>query len=624
MAAWILAAAAVASMLAHDLGVLPGPDTLFTDWLYDTVEGVAALVCIAAGIVRRPDRAALVCLGAALAVWTVGDVIDGVAAELPVPSVADAFWIAFYPLAYAGLALLLRRRVRDLPPSAWLDGLIAALAVASVTVGAALTPALEAQGEGGTLAFATNVAYPLGDAGLLGMVAGLAALTGGRPGRRWTLLGGALALTALADALYAGLVWAGIWDGTGPLGLLWPVATVLTAAAAWSPDEPRVDVRPEGLRAVAVPLAAGLLAIGVLAGEDIRTLNPVASVLAVSALLAVMLRLVLAFRENGRMMARLRLQASTDPLTGLANHREFHGRLEAEVDRARRHGRALSVAVVDIDRFKSVNDTHGHLVGDRVLRVVAERLRGRARPGDVLGRIGGDEIAWILPETEGLDAWSVVDRVRGGAGREPLPGVGRLTLSAGVCDLEQIGRGEGGPDLLRRADSALYWAKAHGRDACFRYSHEVAAELAAGGGAHDAPAEAPPTAGELAERMAERLGWDEEDRRRLRRAADGDAEGPGSLDAVETAWRDGRRERWDGAGGPVGLRGADIPEGARLLAVADAVAGMLAGRGGGPSASLEEALAECRAASGRRFAPDAVEALLAVAGGGLLPPAPHR
>ncbi len=115
---------------------------------------------------------------------------------------------------------------------------------------------------------------------------------------------------------------------------------------------------------------------------------------------------------NAEARARLAAQAATDPLTGLANHRVFFERLYADVERARRHGRPLSLVIMDLDLFKLVNDSHGHPTGDRVLVEVAERLSALTRAEDTLARVGGEEFAWLLPESDAHAAWAAAERAR--------------------------------------------------------------------------------------------------------------------------------------------------------------------------------------------------------------------
>ncbi|MCC6832916.1 MAG: diguanylate cyclase [Thermoleophilia bacterium] len=171
--------------------------------------------------------------------------------------------------------------------------------------------------------------------------------------------------------------------------------------------------------------------------------------------------------EARRSLAHL---AATDPLTGLWNKRMFADRLEHELAIARRHGHPLTLAVLDLDHFKLVNDTHGHEVGDAVLVEVARRLHDVIREGEVLARVGGEEFAWILPRTEGIHGFQAAERARMSIAREPFPGVGVLTMSAGVCDVAEA---TGADELFRNADAALYWAKRSGRDRCFRYTRDA-------------------------------------------------------------------------------------------------------------------------------------------------------
>jgi diguanylate cyclase (GGDEF)-like protein len=172
---------------------------------------------------------------------------------------------------------------------------------------------------------------------------------------------------------------------------------------------------------------------------------------------------------NAEGRQRLIDQAASDPLTGLANHRAFYESLHAETERAQRHGHPLSLVMLDLDHFKRINDGHGHPVGDRVLVETADRLRVLARSTDTLARIGGEEFAWLLPETDAAAAWSAAERARGTIAGAPFPGVGRVTASAGVAGL----RDGGAPDeVVQAADGALYCAKARGRNVCVLHSAE--------------------------------------------------------------------------------------------------------------------------------------------------------
>jgi diguanylate cyclase (GGDEF)-like protein len=171
--------------------------------------------------------------------------------------------------------------------------------------------------------------------------------------------------------------------------------------------------------------------------------------------------------QRKRQTAELERLARQDPLTGLENHRVFHEQLRREVSRARRETRPLALAVLDLDHFKAINDTHGHPQGDAVLREIARRLQAQTRDGECLARIGGEEFGWILPGADATGALSAAERARAAIAEEPFDGVGRLTMSVGVCELTS---GISARELHRRADLALLEAKRAGRDCTVRHA----------------------------------------------------------------------------------------------------------------------------------------------------------
>jgi diguanylate cyclase (GGDEF)-like protein len=160
--------------------------------------------------------------------------------------------------------------------------------------------------------------------------------------------------------------------------------------------------------------------------------------------------------------AQLALMASTDHLTGLPNHRAFEERRRREVEHAQEAGRPLSLVVLDLDRFKRINDRHGHEAGNRVLAEAARRLGSSVRAEDMLAHVGSEEFAWILPGADAAAAMAVAERARRAVGGRPFAEVGRNTISAGVADLDGARDAD---QLFRRADAALYAAKDGGRDA---------------------------------------------------------------------------------------------------------------------------------------------------------------
>jgi diguanylate cyclase (GGDEF)-like protein len=156
---------------------------------------------------------------------------------------------------------------------------------------------------------------------------------------------------------------------------------------------------------------------------------------------------------------RLAEMATSDELTGLLNKRSFLVYLAGEVARARRHDRALSLAVLDLDGFRRVNDELGQAAGDRVLVEAAGRLSAQIRAGEHLARVGSDEFAWALPDADAQGAISAVSRARGAIAGEPFGDAGSLSLSAGISVADGA---TDASELYRRADRALYNAKTAG------------------------------------------------------------------------------------------------------------------------------------------------------------------
>jgi diguanylate cyclase (GGDEF)-like protein len=163
---------------------------------------------------------------------------------------------------------------------------------------------------------------------------------------------------------------------------------------------------------------------------------------------------------RARRYREARLQADLDALAGLHNRRYFHETLVRECARARRYDRRLALVVVDIDDFKSVNDRIGHLAGDDVLALVAERLRSVVRGADVACRIGGDEFAVILPEASRPDAERLYGRIKAALSFDLPAEAERLEISAGVAEL---GPEDDATSLFQRVDEALYRSKAAGK-----------------------------------------------------------------------------------------------------------------------------------------------------------------
>jgi diguanylate cyclase (GGDEF)-like protein len=182
--------------------------------------------------------------------------------------------------------------------------------------------------------------------------------------------------------------------------------------------------------------------------------------------------LILAAAGSLGTLVNLRMQtphilSAADSLTGMMNRRTFEDRWQGEVARARRYGRPISIAAIDIDYFKQFNDTYGHAAGDTALQSVSRVIRSRVRTGDFAARIGGEEFVVALPETNSVNATAMAEQLRRAIAENPIrvpghQGTVAVTISIGVASWPE--HGEEISRLLERADDRLYEAKLAGRD----------------------------------------------------------------------------------------------------------------------------------------------------------------
>ncbi|MDQ6914637.1 MAG: diguanylate cyclase [Actinomycetota bacterium] len=402
----------------------------------------------------------------------------------------------------------------------------------------------------------------------------------------------------------------------------------------------------------------GESAMGGTANGDIHDFVLITGTLAIAGVFIVTLR-----DRVGGLIDRLTDAASTDPLTGLFNRRGFHHVTETELERSRRGHRPFSLLLGDCDYFKMVNDRFGHQAGDEALQGIARLLEANKRRIDTVARIGGEEFALVLPETDQHEAYILAERLRSRMrtlrGSAPVG----LTMSFGVASYPVHGASVDA--LLRAADEALYAAKALGRDRSVIHSAEVGAIISgnadAAGGAQLATvlslAEAldvrdtgtarhSQTVGRYSEMMAEALGLGSEHVERVRLAGvlhdigkigvpDAILRKPGPLTDEEYAqmrkhpeigarilggsgledirrWILGHHERPDGRGYPDQLVDEEIPVEAKVLAVADAYEAMTSDRVYRKALGAQAARDELNRHSGSQFDPRVVEAFLQV------------
>jgi len=397
-------------------------------------------------------------------------------------------------------------------------------------------------------------------------------------------------------------------------------------------------------------------------------------------------RLARAFNAAAGAFLQVEARATHDRLTGIANRETLLTTLVAEVERAARHHSWLSVAFIDIDRFKPVNDTYGHNSGDAVLRQVASLISSNIRASDLFGRYGGEEFMLILPETPHDEAVVLAEKLRNLVQQQPLVIAGhqrlRVTISIGVAG--DVGSQLQVDALVDQADAAMYAAKSLGRNRTYLYravdesapvrrapispEHRAAA-TAIGQWANDTATEAlasvlapqPHHRGRPSDMIASlatgiglELGLPEEEIERIRIASLlhdlGKLAVPPEILDKPTALSDGEwqaigehprigqvileqasglreaipvvlhhHERFNGGGYPHGLKGNEIPMGARIVSVADAYHAMVHHRPYKEALTHEQALAELRRNAGSQFDPDIVNVFCTIYAQGVPP-----
>jgi diguanylate cyclase (GGDEF)-like protein len=384
-------------------------------------------------------------------------------------------------------------------------------------------------------------------------------------------------------------------------------------------------------------------------------------------------RLARAFNAAAGAFLQVEAQASHDRLTGVVNRETLLHMLVTEVERATRHHKPLSVAFIDIDRFKPINDTYGHNSGDAVLRQMAALITDNIRMSDVFGRYGGEEFMLIMPETTPDEGVILAEHLRASVMAEPMVIAGdqrlQVTISVGIAggrgSTLQVDR------LVDQADAAMYAAKSLGRNRTYLFRHideeapvrkapisaeSRAAAAAIGQWANDTATQAlasvlapqPHHRGRpsdmiasLAMGIALELGLPQEEIERVRIASllhdlgklavsaeildkptaltDGEWQAIGEHPRIgqvileqASSLREAipvvlhHHERFNGGGYPHGLKGNEIPLGARIVSVADAYHAMVHERPYSQAKTHEDALAELQRHAGTQFDPEVV------------------
>ena len=647
LVAFAVLATALAFHATHALAQFGGAGlaTFCNEYLYTAIELVAVGLCFARVVRRSEDRVAWLLVATGLLAWTGGDLVwtlwlDHVSSP-PYPSIADALYLAEYPAAFVGLALLMRSHFRHTGAAVWLDGVVVGLTLAAL--GADLVfPAVLSASKGSAASVGVNLAYPFADVLLLAFVAVGFALGNWRPGRQWMLIALGIALNAIADMIYAYQVAKGTYVEGGVLETMWPASMVVLAAAAWQ-AAPAKSLRPTtGRHTIVLPAGFALVALALLVSAALDRLTPLAVGLAAAALLAAGARACITYMENVRLLEREVEGATTDPLTGLANRRALMNELEIAVSGAR-GGEPATLAFFDLDGFKRYNDSFGHSAGDALLVRLGRALASRVGSTGTAFRLGGDEFCLLLPGSFKREDAQIA------ACRAALSERGSgfaVTASCGVVVLPEDADSVGG--ALNLADERMYADKSASGHAARAHVQSVTMQQQV---LLQLLNERQPDlhrhvrdVGELATAIGRTYELDSEQLDELRRAAelhdlgklaipDRILDKPGPLSEAE--WRLMRQhtligerilnaapalrpvarlvrsshERWDGAGYPDRLAGRAIPLGSRIIAVCDAFDAITSERAYAAARSSDEAVAELRRSAGSQLDPEVVERL---------------
>jgi diguanylate cyclase (GGDEF)-like protein len=459
-------------------GFLAIPDGSTLQLVWQVATGWSAAAVIVAGVRRwRPATRAtwwLLALGVAgnAAGILVEYVLTRTGAESGFPSWADAAYLSLYPATAAGLMLLIRRRTADRDWSSLVDATtlttgVGLLAWVFMIKPAASDPSI------GLLGHIVSVAYPVGDLVLLAMTVRLM-LSGGARNASFRLVCAALLCFLGGDGAWAvinQMVWVPGPFAHKVLADVFLLGYVLFGAAAAHPDVHSLTrtVAPRPVR-IGRPLlialtVASLIGPALLVMQALR--HQVTDALAIALgcialFLLVLTRMSQVLTQLDLQTQKVRELAVTDELTGLPNRRAWNTELPRTIERVRRTGDPLVVAIVDLDHFKNFNDAYGHPAGDRLLKEATAAWQDQLRSADHLARYGGEEFVLFLPDATPAQARDILERMRLAT---PLG----QTFSAGIALWNGA---ETSDDLTARADTALYQAKNAGRNQIAEATHQ--------------------------------------------------------------------------------------------------------------------------------------------------------
>jgi len=438
-ALWIATGVIMIAFLASTVLRTSGTHSRFWDeWVGNLGYGGCTLLCAIRALTRREQRGAWAAIALSLAIFTVGSILWTTTVQfwdpVPYPSIADAFFLVFYPVAYLGVGLLARVAVPRASTAVWTDGLIAAFGVAALEA-AIVIGSISSGNRGDAATVATNLVYPIGDLVLLMMVVGVFAILGWRPGPMWWALGVGLVVFAAADSVYVLRVSDGTYVTGEWLDGLWLVGGFLIASAAWVRARPPAPPR-DGPASMVVPGLFLCTSLAIVLYGSWGDLLPLAGALAAVALLLALARMAQAHRQLGLLAAQARdlLEAApeamvcvaADGVVALSNAQaaalfgydgdQLAGRpVEAllpdwdagagagvgvEPQRARRHDGGTFPAEIS----RSTIETPDGVLTSLVVRDISQRLAAQAEREELLAQAERDRMEGLMHQSRRLEA----------------------------------------------------------------------------------------------------------------------------------------------------------------------------------------------------------------------------
>jgi diguanylate cyclase (GGDEF)-like protein len=436
----------VAGQLLHATTGL-GPTVLWEGWAPCVAALAGAALLLGGARVARHDALRWTILAVGLCWWGVASVVWWLAFDRS--DASSVLFLPIYPCGVAFFALELRERVARLPTGVLLDMASSMLAVGAVGAATVLTRIPDATAEA--------LLFPTFDLMLIAAVAALFTITRWSPGHDWLALGLSLLAFAAGD-----LIWALNNNAASPaVELCYAIAPLTMGLSPWLRSRPLPADSAVVAGRLLWPFVLFLAAFGVIVAGNFTAIPDLALGLAVASVLVTAYRGAQTFRAV-RALPETRRQARTDELTGLTNRRAFFDAIERQVHR--HPTREAAVLMLDLDRFKELNDTLGHAAGDRLLAELGPRLAGALRPADTLARLGGDEFAVLCPGASSLGARSVARRLQEALEAPFALGDLQVHVDASIGIATYPDDGATVEELLQRADVAMYQAKGDGTD----------------------------------------------------------------------------------------------------------------------------------------------------------------